>query len=101
MQNSQESGDFQVSAQLTDLEGSTFEDLRYQINDPTDQGGEAEYIRSFLLNGFHRISQITSGISHHELPDVDETSIAPHEGDMTGGKIWTTYNTGNPYIKPR
>lgn len=96
---SQESGDFQVSAQLTDLEGSTFEDLRYQINDPTDHGGEAEYIRSFLLNGFHQdiADNFWVYLTTNYL-DVDETSIAPHEGDMTGGKIWTTYNTGNPYI---
>lgn len=96
---SQDGGDFQFSAQLTDVDGITFDDLQYQINNPADHNGEAEYIRSFLLNGFHQDSSdnFWEYLTTNYL-GVDEASIAPHEGDVTGGKTWTTYDSGNPYI---
>jgi hypothetical protein len=96
---SQEGGDYRFSAQFSDTNGITFDDLTYQVNDPAEHGGEADYIRSFLLNGFH---QDTSDNFWEYLTTnylgVNEGSINPTEGDITGNKTWTRYDSGNPYI---
>jgi len=96
---SQESGDYKFSIRFTDLDYITFEDLKYQINNPEYYDGEAEFIRSWLLNGFHQ-----------DIPDnfwdylttnylgTEENAINPIEGEVMGGNIWTCYNSGNPYI---
>jgi hypothetical protein len=96
---SQDGGDFQLSAQLCDMDGLTFNDLTYQVNDPAEHGGEADYIRSFLLNGFHQdISDNFWDYLTTNYLGVNEGSMNPNEGDVTGDKIWTTYDSGNPYI---
>jgi hypothetical protein len=96
---SQEGGDYQLSAQLSDMSGITFDDLTYQINDPAEHGGEADYIRSFLLNGFHQdISDNFWEYLTTNYLGVNEGTINPNEGDVTGNKIWTTYDSGDPYI---
>lgn len=96
---SQEGGDYQVSARLTDISGQTFSDLTYQINNPSSHGSEGDYLRSFLLNGFH---QDTSDHFWQYLTTnylgVNENSINPSSGDIMGNKTWTVYNTGNPFI---
>jgi len=96
---SQDGGDYGLSARFTDMNSITFDDLTYQLNDPAEHGGEAEYIRSFLLNGFH---QDTSNNFWEYLTTnylgVDEGSLNPTEGEETGNKIWTRYDSGNPYI---
>jgi hypothetical protein len=96
---SQDGGDYKFSARFTDVNGSTFPDLIYQIDDPAAHGGEAPYIRSFLLNGFHQDSSenFWNYLSTNYL-GVDEATLDPHDGDMTNGTTWTTYNAGNPYI---
>ncbi len=96
---SQEGGDFQLSARLTDLDGNTFDDLTYQLSDPSEHDGEAEYIRSFLLNGFHQ--DIADNFWEYLTTNylgVSEEAINPIEGDVEGGKTWTRYDSGNPYI---
>ena len=96
---SQDGGDYQLSARLTDTDGNTFDDLSYQLSDPTEHGGEAEYIRSFLLNGFHQ--DISDNFWEYLTTDylgVSEESINPNEGDINGGKTWTRFDSGNPYI---
>jgi hypothetical protein len=96
---SQEGGDYRFSARLTDMNDVTFDDLTYQLNNPALYGGEADYIRSFLLNGFH---QDTSDRFWEYLTTnylgFNEASINPTEGDDMGNKTWTRYNSGNPYI---
>ena len=96
---SQRGGDYKFSAHFTDANYITFDDLEYQVNDPESHGGEAEFIRSWLLNGFH---QDVSGNFWDYLTTnylgVNEASVNPDDGDIMGGKTWTTYDSGNPYI---
>jgi len=96
---SQDGGDYQFSAQLYDMNGVTFNDLTYQLNDPSEYGWEGDYIRSFLLNGFH---QDTSGNFWQYLTTnylgVSEESINPIEGQVMGSNIWTNYDSSNPFI---
>ncbi|MCX6661385.1 MAG: Ig-like domain-containing protein [Euryarchaeota archaeon] len=96
---SQDGGDYQLSARVSDLNGSAFNDLSYQLSDPEEHGGEAEYIRSFLLNGFHQdvADNFWEYLTTNYL-DVSEESLNPNEGDENAGKIWTRYDAGNPYI---
>ncbi|HVQ00478.1 MAG TPA: Ig-like domain-containing protein [Candidatus Thermoplasmatota archaeon] len=96
---SQEGGDYKFSARFTDVDGTTFPDLIYQIKDPSSHGGEAPYIRSFLLNGFHQ--DVSDNFWNYLSTDYlggDETTLDPHDGDVTNGTTWSTYNSGNPYI---
>jgi hypothetical protein len=96
---SQDGGDYRLSARLTDLNGTTFNDLTYQLSDPAEHGGEADYIRSFLLNGFHQ--DIADNFWQYLTTNylgVSEESLNPNEGDVNGDKIWTRYDSGNPYI---
>jgi len=96
---SQEGGDYEFSARFTDSNGVTFSDLLYQVNDPASHGGEAPYIRSFLLNGFHQdISDNFWKYLTTNYLGVDESALDPHAGDVTNGTTWTTYDSGNPYI---
>lgn len=96
---SQEGGDHKLSAQLSDMSGTTFDDLTYQLSDPAEHGGEADYIRSFLLNGFHQDTsdRFWQYLSTNYL-GVDEGSINPIPGEIMGNKIWTRYDSGNPFI---
>jgi hypothetical protein len=96
---SQEGGDYQLSARVTDLNGTAFDDLSYQLSDPAEQGGEAEYIRSFLLNGFHQdtAEHFWQYLTTNYL-GISEEALNPNEGDIHGNEMWTRYNSGNPYI---
>lgn len=96
---SQRDGTYKFSARITDIDYNTFTDLLYQMEDPVFHPTEGEYIRSWLLNGFH---QDMSGNFWQYLNTnylgVDESSITPSEGQVMGGKTWTTFNTGAPFI---
>jgi hypothetical protein len=96
---SQDGGDNLLSARITDINGSAFDDLSYQLSNPAEHGSEAEYIRSFLLNGFHQdtAENFWQYLTTNYL-GVSEESLNPNEGDENGGKTWTTYAAGNPYI---
>lgn len=96
---SQDGGDYRFSAQLQDINDLSIPDLSYQLSDPVEQGAEADYIRSFLLNGFH---QDTSDNFWQYLTTnylgVNEESINPLEGEVMGDKVWTSYDSGGPYV---
>lgn len=96
---SQDGGDHRFSAQIRDMNDLSIPDLSYQLSDPLEQGAEADYIRSFLLNGFH---QDTSDNFWQYLTTnylgVNEESINPLEGELMGDKVWTEYNSGYPYV---
>lgn len=96
---SQGGGEYKLSARFTDTDYSTFDDLNYQINDPDTHGPEAEYIRSWLLNGFHQ--DIPDNFWNYLTTNylgVNEGNINPQDGEVMGGKTWTTYDSGFPYI---
>ncbi|MFO7678382.1 MAG: hypothetical protein R6V50_08415, partial [Thermoplasmatota archaeon] len=96
---SQEGGAYMFSARFADENNESFDDLIYQINNPSNYSGEAEYIRSWLLHGFH---QDTSENFWQYLTtnylNTDESLINPVDGEMMAGKIWTTFHSGGPYI---
>lgn len=96
---SQDGGDYKLSARFTDTGYNTFSDLEYQINNPELHGREAEFIRSWLLNGFHQDSSdnFWEYLTTNYL-GVDESSINPNEDEVMGGKTWTCYDSDNPYI---
>jgi len=96
---SQGGGDYMFSVCFTDLNYNTFNDLKYQINNPENHSDEADFIRSWLLNGFHQ--DIPDNFWYYLTTNylgIDEASINPLEGQVMGGKIWTCFNSGNPYI---
>ena len=96
---SQEGGVQQFSIRLTDMNYVTFDDLEYQINNPDFHNEEAKFIRSWLLNGFHQDipDNFWNYLTTNYL-DEDEGIINPYEGEVMGGKIWTVYNSGYPYV---
>jgi len=95
---SQRDSNYEFSACFTDLAYNTLEDLTYQINNPALYDGEAEYVRSWLLNGFHQDSSenFWDYLTTNYLGE-DEASINPNDGDIMGGDTWTTVDYGNPY----
>jgi len=96
---SQESGDYKLSARFTDTNYNVFNDLKYQINNPEIQDGEAMYIRSWLLNGFHQ--DISDNFYSYLMTNYlgeNEASINPDEGDTVGDQTWVRYDSGSPYI---
>jgi len=96
---SQGGGDYMFSVCFTDLNYNTFNDLKYQINNPEIHTGEADFIRSWLLNGFHQDNpdNFWYYLTTNYL-GINETSINPLEGQVMGGKTWNCYNSENPYI---
>ena len=96
---SQGGGDYQFSACFTDTNNLPFNDLVYQTNNPSFYEAEAEYIRSWLLNGFHQDNpnNFYSYLTTNYL-GITEANINPTEGENIGGKTWTVFNSGNPYI---
>ncbi|RLF58141.1 MAG: hypothetical protein DRN27_06175 [Thermoplasmata archaeon] len=96
---SQESWDYQLSARFTDEQLNSIPDLKYQMNNPEYSGSEATFIRSWLVNGFHQDSsdRFWEYLNTNYLL-VNEAQITPVEGELMGGKIWTIYSSGAPYI---
>jgi hypothetical protein len=96
---SQEGGEYKFSARFADNDYQSFNDLHYQINNPELYKKEPEFIRSWLLNGFHRDSSdnFWNYLTTNYL-GVDEASINPSEGDTTAGKKWNIYNSGCLYV---
>ncbi len=96
---SQGGGDFLSSVRITDPDGNAFPDLIYQLDNPSTHGAEGQYIRGFLLNGFHQ--DISDNFWNYLTTDylsVDEASLNPHAGDVNGGDIWTAFSSATPYI---
>jgi len=96
---SQYGGDFQFSARITDTLFQTYNDLEYQINNPLLYNKSAEYIRGWLINGFHQDNpdNFYNYLNTNYLGYYEGT-IEPIEGQEMGGKIWVRYDSGNPYI---
>jgi len=96
---SQEAWNYQFSAYITDTNNQPFDDIIYQTYNPAYYENEAEYIRSWLLNGFHQDNpdNFYSYLTTNYIGKT-EANINPNEGDNMGGKTWTLYNSGNPYI---
>jgi len=96
---SQGGGDFQFSARFTDPAYATFSDLEYRVNDPASHPAEAEFLRSWLLNGFHE--DISDNFWYYLTTNylgVTESMINPTDGQIMGGNTWTTVNSGSPYV---
>jgi hypothetical protein len=96
---SQEGGPYQVSARFTDKQLNTFSDLSYQLNNPEFFGSEGEFVRSWLVNGFHQedSSSFWDYLTTNYL-GADEGTITPFEGESMGGKKWTVISSGDPFI---
>lgn len=96
---SQKGGDYKFSVRLTDINYTTYADLNYQINNPELFEGESEFVRSWLLNGFHQDNpdNFWDYLTTNYL-GIEESSINPIEGEVMGGHNWTCYNSGNPYV---
>ncbi len=96
---SQGGGGFYFSARFTDQSYWTFTDLEYQINNPAGYPAEAEFIRGWLLNGFHEdISDNFWNYLNTNYLGVSESVINPTEGEVMGGNTWTTVSSGGPYV---
>jgi hypothetical protein len=96
---SQKDSDYLFSVQLTDMDNQVFDDLIYQVNNPAYYPRESDYIRSWLLNGFHQdISDNFWEYLTTNYLGTDEATVNPSEGEEMGGHLWTEYDSGNPYI---
>ncbi len=96
---SQAGGDFQLSARFADESYQSFDDLEYQINDPDSFPREAEFIRGWLLNGFHQdVSANFYNYLNTNYLGVAESAVNPSDGEVMGGQTWTTVSTGCPYV---
>jgi len=96
---SQRGGSYELSARFTDVNFISFSDLQFQIGNPESSGVEAEFVRNWLLNGFHE--DISDNFWYYLTTNylgVDEGSINPARGDTMGGETWTLYGTGCPYV---
>jgi Dockerin type I domain len=96
---SQDGGDYGFSARFADGLNYSFDDLQYQMNDPDSHGPEAEFIRGWLLNGFHEdISDNFWSYLTTNYLGVTEALINPSEGEIMGGKTWSTYDSEGPFV---
>lgn len=93
---SQSGGTYSFSARFTNPSYGTFSDLNYQINDPSSYQPEADYIRSWLMNGFHQdISDNFWNYLTTNYLGTTESTINPTEGEVMGGKMWTIVNSSD------
>ncbi len=94
---SQEGRDYLLSVRVLNENFSSINGLKCQINNP-DLIEEGDFIRSWLLNGFHQDSsdRFWYYLETNYL-GVDEASINPQEGEEMGGKKWKRYD-GNAFV---
>ncbi len=96
---SQGGGGFQFSAGFTLTSGEPISDLTCQLDNPDTHGSQAPYICNWLLNGFHQDSwQYFWDFLMTNYLEVDEASINPQDGEMTGGKQWTAFGSPGHYM---
>lgn len=96
---SQGGGAYQFSARLTDPGGAAFPDLTYQLSNPATHGAEAQYIRGWLLNGFHQdISDNFWRYLTTNYLGVDEATVDPSAGEVMGGQTWTASSSTGLYV---
>ncbi len=96
---SQENGDYDLSVRFTDKSMQALTDLKFQTNNPIESQTEAPFIRSWLVNGFHRDSQdnFWNYLTTNYLGEK-ESEIIPFEGEEMGGKTWSILKSGCAYI---
>lgn len=96
---SQEGGAYLFSARLSDENYQSFDDVIYHVNNPLNQSVQAEFIRSWLLHGFHQDSSenFWQYLTTNYL-DTTESLIDPVEGEVMAGKMWEVFDSGSPYI---
>lgn len=92
---SQEGGDYKFSARFTDENLRNFNDIKYQFSDKN----EGEFIRSWLINGFHqdKSDRFWEYLDTNYL-GIDESIVNPNEGDIMGGKEWIRYDAYHAYV---
>ena len=96
---SQAGGPFRLSARLTDIDYSAFPDLSYQSENPAVEIEDTDYIRGWLLNGFHQdISDNFWNYLTTNYLGVDEGSINPVDGELMGGATWTTFSSSTAWV---
>lgn len=96
---SQSGGDFAFSARITDPSYAGFSDLEYQVNNPSSFPMEADFIRSWHLNGFHNDTSdnFWNYLTTNYL-GISEGSITPTAGDTMGGNTWILFESSSPFI---
>ncbi len=96
---SQRGSTYLASARIADSSYNSFDDLQYQINNPDLHGSEGQFVRSWLVNGFHQDSSdnFWEYLTTNYL-GVDESTVTPTEGQSMGGKIWTKFDSGYPFV---
>jgi len=96
---SQEGAAYRFSVTLRNLDGTLLPDLTFRLNNPDIHPPEAGFIRSWLVNGFFHDNptRFWSYLTTNFL-ETDEAGINPEPGMVTGGKTWTIYDSGAPYV---
>ncbi len=96
---SQGGGTYQFSARFTDTSGASFPDLTYQLSNPAAHGEEAQFIRGWLLNGFHQDTsdRFWSYLTTNYL-GVAEGAVNPSAGEVMGGTTWTAHSSTGPFV---
>lgn len=96
---SQAGGTFKISARLADASYQSFDDLKYQCNDPSAYPEEAPFVRGWLLNGFHQdVDGNFWGFLTTNYLGVSESGLNPIAGQVDGGQMWTESSSGCPYV---
>lgn len=97
---SQDASKHEFSARFTDWSGETLSDLTYQVDDPDTHAAHGEFIRDWLLNGFHADSEENwEGFLHtNYLGDNNEEDGNPYDGQLMGGCEWTTFHVDGAYV---
>ena len=95
----QEGGSFRLSARLADRGKEAFSDLVYRVTDPETHPPEGEFVRGWLINGFHQdvSDNFWDYISTNYL-GVSEATIDPTAGQATGGNTWIRASADNAYV---
>jgi hypothetical protein len=96
---SQGGSTFGFSAKLTDLMAEPYADLAYRVTNPDTHPLEGEFVRGWLINGFHQDipDNFWSYIDTNYL-GINEATIAPTAGQVTHGKTWINRSIGSSYV---
>jgi hypothetical protein len=96
---SQDEGDYQLSARFVDEQMNDLTNLKYQLNNPELFKTKGEFIRGWLVNGFHQDSQDSfyEYLNTNYL-DTSEGNISPSKGESMGGNTWEVISSSGPYI---
>ncbi len=97
---SQKGGDFELSARMAERRGDdALADLKYQVVDPDTHSSTGEFIRGWLVCGFH---QDTSDRFYDYIGTnylgTSESAVNPTAGQIMGGKTWTVHSSSSDYV---